>query len=206
MGNNVSSKSSVYSTLIDDIIAKKSEVVIAAINRGVDIDIQGPKGTTPLILASIHGMDDVIMALLKRGVNINAEDYEGNTALIHACRAKNEATALLLIENHADVLSPRGMGRTPLMAAASEGRMDVVQEILKNPGATKDYINLKDEKVETALQIAIRKRESNPTNIGMFKRYNDIIAGIEGKLSQLGGRRKRTRRQRKHSRKQKHRK
>ena len=206
MGNNVSRQSSVYSTLINDIINNNSDAAIAAINSGVDIDVQGPKGTTPLILASINGMDAVIMALLKRGVNINAKDYEENTALIHACRAKNDATALLLIENRADVLSSGGMRRTPLMAAASENRGTVVEEILKDPGATKDYINLKDDNNETALQIATKKRNLDPTNIHRFKRYNDIIGRIEYKLTQLGGRRKRTRRQKKHSRKQKHRK
>jgi ankyrin repeat protein len=188
-----------HPTLIDYIIKDKSWEAINYIESGQNIDIDDGIGTTPLMVASVYGRNSIIEALLKRHVAdrldyINKEDYNGNTALILACMKQKDDTALLLIRNYADVLAPRGMGRTPLMAAASEGLTRVVIEILKDRGANRHYIELRDNKYETAIQIATRKG------------HNYIVSIIQQKLSQLGGRRKRTRRQRKHSRKQKHRK
>lgn len=194
------------SRLLDAIIGGREEEALLVISSGVDVNIVGPKGATPLILASIGGMKGVIQELLKKGANIQAFDNDGNTALMHACMAKHEDTALLLLNANADILEPRGpFRRTPLQAAASEGLNLAVEEILKilrNQPSKIAYLDYKDVNGETATQIAQRKRAAcDPTNIMLIKKYNDIIGGIHYAKILMGGRRKRSRRQKRKSRK-----
>jgi ankyrin repeat protein len=194
------------SRLLDAIIGGREEEALLVISSGVDVNIVGPRGATPLIFASIGGMKRVINELLGKGANIQAIDNDGNTALMHACMAKHEDTALLLLNANADILEPRGpLRRTPLQAAASEGLNLVVEfilQILRNQPSKIAYLDYKDVNGKTATEIAQRKRAAcDQTNISLIKKYNNIIEMIHYAKIIMGGKRKRSHRQKRKSRK-----
>jgi hypothetical protein len=191
--------------------APRALAEIIKLKRGdPSLNARNARGITPLIMATILEMEDVIRQLIHQGADVNSPDAEGNTALIHACGKKNTAIALLLINSFANVQHVGGMRRTPLMAAASQGLVVVVDEILRtitdnNPGELRSYVALQDLNGETALQIAQRKRRAlpvsmDPTNTSESDTYDAIIARLS---SIRGGRRRRkgTRRHKKRSRK-----
>lgn len=186
------------------------EINTIAVKRGPEINKPNHEGVTPIILASMLGKNEIIKALRANGADIEASDKDGNTAFIHACRNKNESTALLLLNMGANIQHIGGMRRTPLMAAASEGLLNTVTEILTTvrrnfpESEKKAYLSLTDSNGETALQIATRKQgelvRRNATNIIGQKNYNAIIELLRGAMT--GGRRqKHTRRHKKRSRK-----
>jgi len=96
------------------------------------------------------------------------------------------------------------------MAAASEGLLEVVTEILLSlrqnvpPDELRAHLALPDERGETALQIAQRKLAElvarDPSSISKQKQYNAIIELLRSAM-RGGRRRKQTRRHKKRSRK-----
>jgi len=188
-----------------DIIAEINKI---AIRGGLEINKPNNEGVTPIILASMLGKNEIVKELKAKGANIEAPDREGNTAFIHACGRKHESTALLLLNMDADIRHTGSMGRTPLMAAASEGLSDVVQRIVdvirvNFPESDKiAYLSLTDSlRIETALQIAERKQGAlDAANITEYKKYTAIISLLRAAMAG-GRRRKYTRRHKKRSRK-----
>ena len=171
---------------------------------------EASSGLTPLMLACLKDKRETMKALRDSGANLEAVDHQGNTALILACREKNQRAALLLLNMFADIRHIGAMGRSPLMAAASEGLLDVVTEILLTlrqnvpPDELRAHLALPDERGETALQIAQRKLAElvarDPSSISQQKQYNAIIELLRSAM-RGGRRRKQTRRHKKRSRK-----
>ncbi|HZO99319.1 MAG TPA: ankyrin repeat domain-containing protein, partial [Terriglobia bacterium] len=53
-------------------------------------------GSTPLMIAAMHGIPVIVQALLAQGADVNAKDKEGATALAIATeRKKTEVVKLL---------------------------------------------------------------------------------------------------------------
>lgn len=116
------------------------------------INYKDPKyGNTLLTLTIINQQMKPFQSLLKNKADINIHNtYDGTSPLIQSCMFKtyNSEFAKILIENGANIndveVGKRREGNstrfTPLIAASREGKMDLVQLLIKN-GADINYEN-----------------------------------------------------------------
>jgi ankyrin repeat protein len=89
------------------------------------------KKTSPVILASINGMNEVVAKLLSKNVHVDTADGDGSTALKHAAHHGHEAIVEMLLEAGANVNIADSEGWTPLIAAASQGHFDICRRLVE---------------------------------------------------------------------------
>lgn len=99
----------------------QTEIVVSLLNRGVDVDVSGASGNTPLLYSN---SSDVSKELIKRGANVNARERKyGQTVLIRACvnATTNEGKDIVkeLLSLGSDATKNAKDGTTPLIAACS---------------------------------------------------------------------------------------
>jgi len=109
---------------------------------GVDVNISGTKPkhfrympddeATPLNAACAEGHPSVVRLLLDHEADIERTNESSATPLIAAIRGKNLSVIRLLLDAHADV--NHAVNSTPLSEAATDGKLEIVEELL-NAGA-----------------------------------------------------------------------
>ena len=127
------------------------EVVQVLLNGGADVNIVNEQdGTTPLIAAAstVHvkgssgALLEIVRAFLQRGAQVNSVRwFDGLTALLGACECGRTSIVRELLEAGA-MLSPHSEtcrhkygGKTPLMAAAQRGAVDIATILIEEAGA-----------------------------------------------------------------------
>ena len=90
-----------------------------------------------LIVAVANDRADEVKRLLARGMDANSVDPNGDPLLFIAARAGYLATVDVLLAAKANVNAKNRFGDTPLMAAALNGRLDIVRR-LRTQGAELD--------------------------------------------------------------------
>ncbi|CAG2062648.1 unnamed protein product, partial [Timema podura] len=117
-----------------------------SLDGGQDVDVRGPCGMTPLMVAAIRGggMDTgedeeedgtaaVIADLVAQGAELNATmDKTGETSLHLAARNARADAAKRLLDAGAEANSQDNTGRTPLHSAVAADAMGVFQILLRN--------------------------------------------------------------------------
>uniref|UniRef100_A0A671QBF0 Neurogenic locus notch homolog protein 1 n=1 Tax=Sinocyclocheilus anshuiensis TaxID=1608454 RepID=A0A671QBF0_9TELE len=116
-------------------------------NDCMDVNVRGPDGFTPLMIAScsggglenenVEGEDDpsadVMCDFIYNGANLhNQTDRTGETALHLAARYARSDAAKRLLESCADANVQDNMGRTPLHAAVAADAQGVFQILIRN--------------------------------------------------------------------------
>ncbi len=130
------------------------EAVLAALERGMDVNAVDESGRTALQLASFDGFHEVVQLLLDRGATVDAVDAAGRSALMFASTASNIETVELLLEAGASVdLVDKEEHFTALMFAAAEGQIEVVRALIR-AGAAPGTL---DVDVESARDFAASK-------------------------------------------------
>ncbi len=112
----------------------------------------------PLILASQQGRNDVVRFLIEQNAAPDVIDQYGNNALWAACYADNSDCIDALIHAGIDIDHQNSAsGATVLIFAASSGREQVVEQLLK-AGADPE---LKTQDDFTALDLASTRKILN---------------------------------------------
>ncbi|GAB9464964.1 Tkl protein kinase [Globisporangium polare] len=124
--------------LVDVVTARERDSEEGA-NEGATIDVPGPRGQTPLILAAENGSLSAVKALVAAGASVNARTGSGLTALIGAAYVGEIEIVRVLCENGADVNLATNTGVTPLHAAAEYGHVSLVEYLLEERQAAANF-------------------------------------------------------------------
>lgn len=83
-----------------------------------------------IIIAANEKDTDQVIGLLRRGMDVNTADRDGSTLLLIAARTGNEALAGFLLDNRASLYRANRHGDTPILAAAAQGEVALVERFL----------------------------------------------------------------------------
>ncbi|TPX38093.1 hypothetical protein SmJEL517_g00123 [Synchytrium microbalum] len=111
------------------------------IDKGVSVDVKTTDDNkeTPLITAASRGSLAACEVLVTAGANVSVKDEDGRTPFYVACRSGSVETAQLLYATKQVDLESRNYtgGFTPLLAAASDGQLTVVEWLISLGANTK---------------------------------------------------------------------
>ncbi len=128
--------------LMEAIYYRETEKAALLIESGADVTASNRYGMSPMMLAARQGLADIGILLLAAGANPNETNAEGESLLMAAAKAGNAPLVRALLADNMDRmmvgvdpnLTESWKGQTALMWAASEGHVDVIQELI-NGGA-----------------------------------------------------------------------
>lgn len=142
----------------------------------------------PLTAASRSGNADAVRLLLDHGAKINVPDNQGQTALHHAALLGNDKVVQVLLQRGADPnalakrMDVRGEPPTPLMAAVSQARADIVQVLLRKADL-KRYGQL-DAALRLAVQLA-GQGPSYPVGVPRKRRAEGEVLNSQSRILDL---------------------
>jgi ankyrin repeat protein len=130
---------------------KDTTAAIALIKEGVNVNELDSFGSSLLMYFCRWGDEDNVRFLLAHGTTADApRSPKGRTPLMVACAYyAGKTICRMLIDKGADINATAQDGTTPLMLAAQNAKLDVVELLLKK-GAN---ANAKDATGKTALDI-----------------------------------------------------
>jgi ankyrin repeat protein len=133
--------------------ANDSKQALKLVNSGkCEVEARsGFEGSTPLLLASKHGMKDVCEALIKRGADLESADKFGVRALHNAAKSGNAHIAQLLLSHGASVNATDFKCNTAMHLASFQGQTQTVKILRAAGGSTSDV----DEFGRTPLECAL---------------------------------------------------
>jgi ankyrin repeat protein len=161
-----------------------TEAVKQHLAAGVDVNVKGSSGGTPLHFATTKAIAELLIA---NGADLNAKDKGGDTPLHDAAKEGQKEVAELLIAAGADVNAKNKYGTTPLHTAAVYGHKEVA-ELLIAKGAD---VNAKTNNGITPLDYAkgetadlIRKHQLMPRLV-QHGRFAFSFDAKEGKVYEV---------------------
>ncbi|ENH68003.1 Ankyrin repeat domain-containing protein 50 [Fusarium oxysporum f. sp. cubense race 1] len=114
-------------------VAGSEGVVKHLIYHGANVNASEYSGFTPLRMSKIKGHDAVGKLLLEAGARINGSSSVLDLSLHEAAqRGRNDLITVLLRQKGADIEDEDDFGRTSLILAAREGRLDTASLLIKS--------------------------------------------------------------------------
>lgn len=95
-----------------------------------DINQRGFNGETPLMTAAKRGLPGHMIELIDHGADINAVNADSNSVVWLACYSNNVYALMVLVQEGALLDGQNVNGATPLIYAASAGRLEMVRLLL----------------------------------------------------------------------------
>jgi uncharacterized protein len=139
-------------TLESSVMRGQDGVTKTLLDMGMNPNVVGKGGTTPLADAALKGNVAVVRALLARGAEVKAVSQAGTQPIHDAAISGSVEVIRELVKGGADVNArTRDEGQTALHIAAVMDRMKAV-EALVELGAD---LTLKDKKGRTAVEVAV---------------------------------------------------
>ncbi len=111
------------------------KTVDVLVSRGAKVNLRGPAGYTPLLLAAENGMAEAVPALLKAGADPKAKMDDGRTLLMMAARSGKAQIVKLLLQKGQEI-NARDSRKWTALSYALDAHSDDVIQILKDAGAT----------------------------------------------------------------------
>ena len=147
----------VHRFMKDQLIDAATTGLIAVVKRflaaGVDANMQGEHGQTPLVAAAGRGNTEIVQLLLEKGAGVDVPAAEGRTALIAAAANGHSPTVLALLENGADKEVKDEHKETAFRCAKENGHTKVVEILVQRKR------NLVEEEDEYDINEVIRNRQ-----------------------------------------------
>jgi ankyrin repeat protein len=178
---------------IDQLVSKIANTDIKITKQNINTTFTNKK-YTPLMMVSFAENDrvDLLNSLIDAGAKLDLKDLFGRTALMLAIIGGNVEVAKQLIEKGANINEKDTDGNTPLIYASQYGNVEVAKQLIEK-GAN---INEKNNNNKTALLI-----KPLYTDLPDLLENNTAVKRlIVDKLTQNGGKRRRTRRRKRRSR------
>lgn len=119
------------SALISAIYNADTEMAIALINRGANVNPVTEDGWPPLMYAAMRGMQEVFERLMTARVDVNRKNRSGATALMQAAISGEAGMVASLLAAGADVNAADSTGMTALMWAIQRGNEAVFELLLE---------------------------------------------------------------------------
>ncbi len=116
--------------LIQAILRRSPAEVVSRLSLGMDINVAGVRGFTPLMAAVGRKRVEIINLLLALGADVHAVDDSGCSALMYAARAGNNVSTRILVERGAIVDRADKFDQTALVYAARSNALGVMDIIL----------------------------------------------------------------------------
>jgi len=129
------------------------DVVRFLLKRGVEIDAQDGKLTTPLAIAAQYDHTLLVFTLVQSRANIQLLDHCEDSALHWAAYKGNQQSVALLHYLGLPADKADSYGSTPLHLATAQGCSTVVEYLLESSEVA-NLIQLKDSKGRTPLDVA----------------------------------------------------
>ncbi|KAH3055681.1 hypothetical protein KXW16_006644, partial [Aspergillus fumigatus] len=131
-----------------------SEVVLALIDLGTEVDCKDQNSLAALSHAAIEGNAEIVSLLIDAGASPVLVDKEDRSALSYASEMGHEPVVQRLLSDPRTFSDQKDMsGRTPLSYAADNGHEAVVRLLLEKGAA----VDTQDENKKTALLYAADK-------------------------------------------------
>ncbi|MBN1362875.1 MAG: ankyrin repeat domain-containing protein [Sedimentisphaerales bacterium] len=126
-------------------------VVELLIAQGIDVNVHGEDGSTPLFLASVYGHRDVVELLLGKGADIDRRTNRGITPLYAAVGRNDVEVTKFLIAKGANINTTNERGSTLLHLAAFNNDANMVEVLL----AEGMPVNRQNNNGKTPLNLAV---------------------------------------------------
>lgn len=120
-----------------------------------EIDPRANRGETPLMIAGYYGNLQAVKYLLEKGADPSLRDKRRWNSLHHASRGVSPAVIELLLNHVPDIDSTTGQLYTPLMIAAGNGRLEIVELLVRKKAKS----NVKDNNGYAAIDWALHSQE-----------------------------------------------
>jgi ankyrin repeat protein len=142
-------------------------------HNGVQADVRGNDGETPLTSAAWYEDLELVRVLLDYKADVNAQGPDGWTPIHYVSQGPRllPDVAQLLLEHGADIHARTDGGSTPLHVAAECGRAEVIRVLLEH-GAD---VGVKDNGGRTPLYVAESLRRSEVIRV-LLEHGADVAA------------------------------
>jgi len=107
------------------------ERVKRLVDKGADVNLRAPSGSTPLMYAADGNKIDIVRFLLTRGADVNAKNGTNNTALIYASIKGNVEVSKELLKSKADVNAKNINKADALIYAVLQNKPAMVSVLIK---------------------------------------------------------------------------
>jgi ankyrin repeat protein/Mg2+ and Co2+ transporter CorA len=174
------------SPLFKAIERSSAGVVQSLLKFGGNVDAQDKQGRTALMTAAWKNQFHIMAELLRRGADINKKDNTGRNVMHNLAADKHcnwgRDVVLELLRHNIALDGPEGQDeskRSPLHWAASTGKKELCEMLLKRQKGPKANVNAVEVRQKTALHLAIAHGQDDIIQLLLLYRA-DIMARSDG--------------------------